>query len=455
MFYAHRKECVKTKMNESPEKKERTPSQPSDRKPDMTRTGKAVIPDEAGGDGEVKKKSPKSSDANNPFIGTIIGAVKGIVYITVVIVTGVALAFFFVIPVGNDIFALVKDEEVIDVTIPEMATLNDVADIFYENGLISYPGIFKIYCEFTENKNSDFYGVYLAGDYSLSTTLNYSQLLEALKPSSEVTVVSVTIPEGMTTDAIINLFVDEYGIGTKEGFVEAINNYDWGEDYNYWFINELEQTGWSEDRFYRLDGYLFPDTYFFYSDATEVEVISKLLDNFDSKFEESYRNYVASVGMTVDEAITLASMIQTEAKYLSEYALVSSVFHNRLDHADSYPTLESDATIMYAMEHNLGSRPETLTGTEYDSPYNTYKHNGLPPGPICNPGYNAIIYAIYPRSTNYYYFVANNDGYSVFSETKSEHDQAIEDVRNGVAISTLFQGGSGDDEDDEDYDDEE
>lgn len=442
-------------MNESPEKKERTPSQPSGRKPDMTRTGKAVIPDEAGGDGETKKKSPKSSDASNPFIGTIIGAVKGIVYITVVIVTGVALAFFFVIPVGNDIFALVKDEEVIDVTIPEMATLNDVADIFYENGLISYPGIFKIYCEFTENKNSDFYGVYLAGDYSLSTTLNYSQLLEALKPSSEVTVVSVTIPEGMTTDAIINLFVDEYGIGTKEGFVEAINNYDWGEDYNYWFINELEQTGWSEDRFYRLDGYLFPDTYFFYSDATEVEVISKLLDNFDSKFEESYRTYVASVGMTVDEAITLASMIQTEAKYLSEYALVSSVFHNRLDHADSYPTLESDATIMYAMEHNLGSRPETLTGTEYDSPYNTYKHNGLPPGPICNPGYNAIIYAIYPRSTNYYYFVANNDGYSVFSETKSEHDQAIEDVRNGVAISTLFQSGSGDDEDDEDYDDEE
>ncbi len=402
-----------------------------------------------------KEKEPetdqeKDSKADNPVVGAVIGAVKGIIYITAVTVIGVALAFFFVIPVGNDIFALVKDEEVIDITIPEMATLNDVADIFYENGLISYPGIFKLYCNFTENKNSEFYGVYLPGDYSLSTTLNYSQLLEALKPSSEVGVVSITIPEGLTTDEIISLFVDEYGIGTKEGFIDAINNYNWGEDYNYWFINELEKTGWSEDRYYRLDGYLFPDTYYFYTNATEVEAISRLLDNFDAKFSEEYREYVASVGMTVDEAVTLASMIQMEARYLSEYALVSSVFHNRLDNSASYPTLDSDATIMYAMMHDQGSRPETLTGTEYDSPYNTYKNPGLPPGPICNPGYNAIIYAIYPRTTDYFYFVANTDGYSVFSETRAEHEQAIEDVKNGVAISTLFQGGSGGEyEDDE------
>lgn len=382
----------------------------------------------------------------NPAVSAVIGAVKGVIYITAVIVTGVALALFFVIPVGNDVFALVKEEEVIDVTIPEMATLNDIADIFYENGLISYPNIFKLYCNFTENESSPYYGVYLPGDYSLSTTMNYSQLLDALKPLPDNSVVSVTIPEGLTTDEIIDLFVKEYGIGTEEGFIAAINDYDWGEDYDYWFIDELNKSGWSEDRYYRLDGYLFPDTYYFYTDSTEVEVISRMLDNFEVKFNEDYRGYVESVGMTVDEAVTLASMIQTEAKYLSEYPLVSSVFHNRLDHADSYPLLESDATIMYAIFHDTESRPEVLTSTEYDSPYNTYKHPGLPPGPICNPGYNAIVYAIYPRSTDYYYFVANNDGYSVFSETLSEHQKAIQDVKNGTAVSTLFQYGSDDDD---------
>ena len=375
----------------------------------------------------------------NPMLGAVMGAVKGIIYLTAVIASGVALALFFVIPVANDVFAFVKEEEIIDVTIPEMATLNDVADIFYESGLISYPNIFKLYCNFTENESSPYYGVYLAGDYSLSTTLNYGQLLDSLKPTKDNSVVSVTIPEGLTTDEIIALFVNEYGIGTKEGFIAAINDYDWSEDYDYWFIDELNETGWSEDRYYRLDGYLFAETYFFFTDSTEVEVIARMLDNFEVKFNEDYRGYVESVGMTVDEAVTLASMIQAEAKYLSEYALVSSVFHNRLDHADSYPMLESDATIMYAIFHDTESRPEVLTSTAYDSPYNTYNNPGLPPGPICNPGYNAIIYAIYPRATNYYYFVANNDGYSVFSETLSEHQQAIQDVKNGTAVSTLFQ----------------
>ena len=392
-------------------------------------------------DDDDAEDSPKRGSGH--LTGAVIGAVKGVIYITAVTVIGIALAIFFVIPVGNDIFAFVKEEEIIDITIPELATLNDVADILYDNGLISYPRIFKLYCNFTENENDPFYGVYLAGDYSLSTTLNYSQLIASFKPSIDVEIVSITIPEGLTTDEIITLFVEDYGIGTKDGFIAAINEYDWSEDYNYWFFDELKESGWSEDRFYRLDGYLYPDTYYFYSDATEVEALSKLFDNFKAKFPETYRDYVRSTGMTVDEAITLASMIQGEARYLSEFSYVSSVFHNRLKNSDSYPNLESDATIMYAIFHKEGERPEILTDTEYDSPYNTYKHPGLPPGPICNPGYQAITYAIYPRTTDYFYFVANNDGYSVFSSTLAEHHQAIEDIRNGTAISTLFLGGGG------------
>lgn len=443
-------------MNDTPENNriKDTPPLPAERtvnlravgKIDATRTTDVIRaddfydPEEADAEDDSAEAEPSSRDH---IIGAVIGAVKGIVYITAVIVIGVALAFFFVIPVGNDIFALVKEEEIIDITIPEMATLNDVAEILYDNGLISYPGIFKLYCNFTENKNDEFYGVYLAGDYSLSTTLNYSQLLGALKPSSEIEILSITIPEGLTTDEIIDLFVDEYGIGTHDGFIAAINDYDWSEDYDFWFVDELEETGWSEYRYYRLDGYLYPDTYYFYSDSSEVEAIAKLLANFEAKFSETYRSYVESKGMTVDEAIILASMVQAEARYLSEFSYVSSVFHNRLDNSDSYPYLESDATIMYAIAHTEGERPESLSGTEYDSPYNTYKYRGLPPGPICNPGLDAIRYAIYPRSTDYFYFVANTDGYSVFSSTLAEHEQAIENIRNGTAISTIFLGNSG------------
>ncbi len=366
--------------------------------------------------------------------GTIIGLVKGIVYICAVTVIGVCLALFAIIPIANDVFAFVKEERIVDITIPELATLNDVTDILYENGIISYPGIFKLYAGFTDDN-----GQFLAGDYTISTSLNYTQILASFKESYEREVISLTFPEGITTDEIINIFV-ESGIGTREGFVYAINEYDWSVDYSYWFVDELKENGTSADRFYLLDGYLYPDTYYFYTTSTEVEAIAKLLDNFNVKFTETYRNYAEGLGYTVDEIITLASMIECEAIYLSEFSMVSSVFHNRLDNKTYYPYLDSDATIMYAIIHETGERPETLTSTDFESPYNTYKNRGLPPGPISNPGYNAITYALYPKITDYYYFVANDDGYSVFSETYQDHLIAIQAVANGTAVSTVLQG---------------
>ena len=113
----------------------------------------------------------------------------------------------------------------------------------------------------------------------------------------------------------------ENGIGTKEGFVDVINNYDWSENYNYWFVNELEENGYSDDRYYRLDGYLYPDTYYFYSNSSEVAAIAKLLDNFSVKFMDTYREYAKSIGFTTDEIVIIASMIESEAKYLASFRL--------------------------------------------------------------------------------------------------------------------------------------
>ena len=425
-------------------KQEDTPPAANENENDSTRLNDAVIDNAPTTPGTEALRSPAEDEDEEEeavgesagsrfFSGTVVGLIKGIVYIVSVIAIGVCLALFAVIPIANDVFAFVKEEKVVDITIPELATINDVTEILHENGIISYPGIFKIYAGFTSDD-----GVFIAGDYSLSTALNYTQILDSFKPVKTREVTSITIPEGLTTDEIIDLFL-EAGIGTKEGFVYAINEYDWSEEYNYWFIDELTERGYSEDRFYRLDGYLYPDTYYFYTDSDEVSVLSKLLDNFNSKFTDTYREYAEKHGYTVDEIMILASMVECEAKYLSEFSLISSVFHNRLENKSSYPYLESDATIMYAILHETGERPEKLTSTDYDTPYNTYDYRGLPPGPISNPGYNAITYALYPKKTNYFYFVANNDGYSVFSETFSQHNAAIKAVMDGTAISTVLQ----------------
>lgn len=393
--------------------------------------------DDSDTDTDDNKEGTIAGHGRDNAASVMLGLLKGVVYISVVVVAGVCLALFVIIPIFNDIFAFDKKEAIKEISIPELATLDDVAEILYENGLISYSKIFKMYAGFIGDN-----GEYVAGDYTLSTTLSYRQLLTSFKPSKAAEIISITIPEGYTTDEIIDLFV-ENGIGTKEGFVDVINNYDWSENYNYWFVNELEENGYSDDRYYRLDGYLYPDTYYFYSNSSEVAAIAKLLDNFSVKFMDTYREYAKSIGFTTDEIVIIASMIESEAKYLAEFPLVSSVFHNRLRKSQFYPFLDSDATIMYAIMHDTGERPEKLTSTDYDSPYNTYTNIGLPPGPISNPGYNAITYALYPRNTDYYYFVANNDGYSVFSRTYAEHLAAIKAVTDGTAISTLRQGTSG------------
>jgi UPF0755 protein len=363
------------------------------------------------------EKKRKSSDEGG---NTVISIVKAIVYIIFVITISVFLAIG-IIQVGNDIFAFVKSDESVEVTIPEYATLDQVSQILYENDIIKYPEIFKLFAVY---KKDD--GEFLAGTYTVNGMMNYETLLAEFKEKVVYSTIDVTIPEGYTTDEIIDLFVNQYGIGTKEGFIDVIQNYD----FDYWFIDELEESGRLENRIYRLDGYLFPDTYQFYSSTSEVTVISKMLKRFSQIFTKEYRNQCAEFGYSVDEMITLASMIEKEAASPSEFFLVSSVFHNRLNNKWNFRKLKSDATVLYVLRHESGEKL-TLTASDlqYDTPYNTYLYEGLPPGPIANPSASAMLAALSPQTTNYYYFVANK-GTTYFSETKAQHDAYIEEFKN-------------------------
>lgn len=366
---------------------------------------------------EQKKNEKKERGGSDEGGNTVVSVIKAVIYIIFVLVVSVFLSIA-VIAVANDIYAFVKSDEVVEVTIPEYATLDEVSEILYKNDIIKYPTIFKLYAV-AENDDGEF----LAGTYSINPMMSYETLLAEFKEKPVSGVARITIPEGYTTDEIIDLMV-ENGIGTREGYVDVIQNYE----FDYWFIDEMVESGRTENRLYRLDGYLFPDTYEFYKSSSEATVINKLLKRFSQIFTREYRDQCTALGYSVDEMITLASMIEKEAAAPSEFFLVSSVFHNRLNNPWSFPRLESDATVLYIIAHDKGERPKTVTSEDlqYETPYNTYKYEGLPPGPIANPSASAMLAALSPVSTNYYYFYyMSSKGSTVYSSTKSEHDAYI------------------------------
>ena len=324
-----------------------------------------------------------------------------------------------VILAAEDVFALIgRGEDEVTVIIPEDADGREVSKILGKTGLVRFPFLYRLYGDFREWSDD-----YLTGEFTLTRDMGYDELRYMLAPKKGVRLQQrITIPEGFTTDEIIELFVSE-GIGTKEGFIEAIENGKFGYD----FLDEIPEC---DGRVYRLDGYLFPDTYFVYSDSTETEILAKLLSNFNRKFDETLRAEAKRRGYTVDEILCLASIIESEAYYRSDMASISSVFHNRLENR-SYPYLQSDATVKYAKE--AAGNGEALTAEDLDtveSPYNTYQNKGLPPGAICSPGQDAIMAAIYPADTNYYYFVSARDKSTIFSHTYAEHLRAVASLRS-------------------------
>ena len=150
-------------------------------------------------------------------------------------------------------------------------------------------------------------------------------------------------------------------------------------------------------------------------------------DNLETRLEE--------LDMTLDEVVTLASMVEKEVKYAVDYENVASVFYNRLNDPANFPRLDSDATTIYAIRMATGERPETLTAEAlaFDSPYNTRQSNGLPPGAIANPGYEALYCAFYPAKTKYYYFVADSTGYNLYARTLAGHEANKAEVRKEAA----------------------
>lgn len=368
-------------------------------------------------------------DGNGNKLFSALG--KSLGYIIFVICASIIVSYIG-ITVVNDLFAFVKSDNEIVLIVDEDTTFRELAGELEKKGAVKYPLFLRMYNGF-KNRDRETPQELEPGEYKILANLNYDQIISTFSKKAPVRdIVRITFTEGISADEVIDLFV-ENGVGTREGFEKALSSsllYDM--DYRFLTeLQELEREGFDKGRKYALEGYLYPDTYDFYTDSSEIDAISKLLETFNRRFEDAYYERCAELRMSVDDVVNLASIVQMETKYESEYQIVSSLYHNRLNKPSSFPRLQCDSTYLYIYPE----RRAELTLDEMkksDNPYSTYSHDGLPPSAICSPSLNAIIAALYPNATDdsgvehtYYYMVARPNGYHYFAQTESGHNQNI------------------------------
>ena len=332
-------------------------------------------------------------------------------YAMMVIVASLLLAVY-ALHVANDALALMKPSSDLSVKIEKGSTVGQIARELKDAGLIEYRWAFVLFAKVTGNADSFQYGTYV-----LNTDMDYLELVTNLqKTASFRATVTVMIPEGAELREIIAT-LDEKNVCTAEELWDAVENHP----FDYDFLQNLPE------RENRLEGYLFPDTYEFFEQSDAVTVLTKFLDNFEVKFSQELRDRAQEIGMSIDEVVTLASIIEREAASDEDRATVSSVFHNRLN-STQYPLLQSCATVQYVLQE----RKPVLTydDIKIDSPYNTYLYEGLPIGPIASPGLASIRAALYPETTDYYFFVVTADGTHIFSKTLAEHNAAVKQANS-------------------------
>jgi UPF0755 protein len=306
--------------------------------------------------------------------------------------------------------------EAVLVEIPMGSDTSKISQILGEQGIIKKPQIFKIV-----SKLNGFDGKYQAGTHVLKKGLNLETIMQILigKPES----IKVTIPEGLTYKQIVKTFVKK-GVAIEDSFNSAMKY----EKYDYDFVKQITNVN---NREFVLEGYLFPDTYEFAMNADEKTIISIMLDNFNSKLTKEHYKRAKELGMSMDQIIILASIIEREASTSADRRLVSAVFHKRLKSNDqNLKKLQSCATLQYVFLNQEGKVHELLTykDTTVDNAYNTYIHPGLPPGPICSPGMDSINAALYPdEDTEYMFFIATGDGTTKFTKTYTEHLKAMKE----------------------------
>lgn len=336
------------------------------------------------------------------------------------LVFGLAFFIYGAIKI-NQPFATAAEEKFFTVALGQ--TTRQIAKNLEDEGLIGRAFFFELHV-YLKKQGSKIQ----AGNYLLSPAMSIREIAEALISGKVVKdTVKVTVIEGWTMNDIAKSLEENEVTGARE-FLNAqnpspIEGIDWSQEFS--FLATAPRHG-------NLEGYLFPDTYFFAKNSEGEEVVRKMLVNFDKKLTEDLRLKIKEQGQTIREIVTLASIVEKEVgrnvkkgekltaeereKITEERRLVAGVFYNRI--AAGMP-LESDATVGYVT--GSSSNRATIEETKIDSPYNTYRNKGLPPGPISSPSLDSIMAAINPAQTDYLFFLTGPDGTAYFAKTLKEH----------------------------------
>ncbi len=374
----------------------------------------------------VKRRKRKKKQTNHTrTMGQVfLGAV-----ISVAAIFAGSLLAVKVIEGLRDITGMAKRYYEYDIIISESMTTEDVIDLLHSHGMILNARFFKTYVNYQMGKENA--RPILVGPHTVNSNMSYGNLLNALTTEKRYTeTVKVLIPEGMTASDIGKLLEENY-VCRAEDF----------EKYYSFKINEYDfEEGIPDntDRFNALEGYLFPDTYEFYliDDMKEnpnldtskhaKQAADTMYKNFEKKIsDDELTERMEELGLTLDETIILASLIQREGTNEDNMGKISSVFHNRLNDPETFPQLQSDTTDTYierCINPKINSSNKEKMKKIIDA-YDTYKCEGLPAGAVCNPGLEAIKAALYPESTDYYYFLASKDGVFYYAKTNEQHEQ--------------------------------
>ncbi len=320
--------------------------------------------------------------------------------------------------IANEEIVIDKDTPgAVSVLIKTGDMTSDIAQTLFEKDLIDNTFVFSLM-----SKINGFDGAYMAGTHYVLPGMSYDEIMYflTLEPES----VTVVFPEGMTYEQMKKKLHEAGLTFSDEDMDRCMDSPDLFVDYKF-----VSQIVLDENRDHVLSGYLFPDTYEFDVNASAESIVNTFLANTDAKLYDEYYERAEAIGMSLDEVITLASLIQTETSRPLDMLYISAVFHNRLASDDpSMHLMSSDASINYLREMMGLEKHLVLTSEDLniDSPYNTYKYPDLPPGPICMPGIDAIQAALYPEpNCNFYYFCATGDGGSAYAVTLEEHEANV------------------------------
>lgn len=347
--------------------------------------------------GEAEER--KSHPVRNAILGLLV----------LILVAGAVVSY----PIGKEYFqeksVVGKD---IEVTIEKGSTSRDVSAVLKKKGIIRYEAAFLLKLYF-----SDYKGKLRYGTFDLNDGMSLSKVIKELATQDGQKENKFTIPEGYTIEMTANKLEKE-GIMSAQEFLTAVTKAADTSKYKNILPDKTKV-------FYQLQGYIYPDTYYLTKDITGDQLVAKILDEFDKKFDQTRQEKAKQLGMTVEEVLIRASLLQKETELPEEYPIIAGVIQNRLD---KKMKLQFDSTAVYAItKGQYGIARVMYKDLKVDSPYNTYKYKGLPVGPICSPSLKAIDGVLNPQKNDYLYFqmdTVKNDGSNIFSKTYEEHKAA-------------------------------